>query len=135
MEKSVTSEVLTATYGSNPDVSSPVLFQLEGGDEECQIKRIVLSGSNSDSSEHDYLSLRLALFQDAPATADLQLEEAVIYSIAITNNSTTLINETTTVRVPRGWTLALYFVNPVALGAGETNYAYVNCQLNYKVLS
>ena len=135
MEKSITSELLTAAQAVNPDISLPVLFQLEGGDEECQIKRIVLSASLSDDSDDDYVSVRLALFQETPDITDLDLEEAIIYSMAVTNNSVTLINETTTVRVPRGWHLALYFVNPNSLGVGQSNSAFVNCQLNYKVLS
>ena len=135
MEKSINSEELVSTQAFDPDKSTPFLFQLEAGDEECQIKRIVLSGSMADTSQDDYISLRLALFQDTPSQADLDLEEAVIYSAVLCNNNVTLINETTTVRVPRGWHLALYFVNPNSLGMGQFNHAYVNCQLNYKVLS
>ena len=133
MEKKVLSDI--ETIPALLDQSPGHLFQLEGGSEECQIKRIVFSGSNLDDSDRDCVVLKFGLIQDN--TPDYNLEDIVIYSMLVTNNSTTLINETTTVRVPRGWYLTIWAetVGKIAMGAGTTCTANWNLQLNYKVLS
>ena len=133
MEKNVTSNDITIVGAVDPHVSLPHLIQLEGGDEECQIKRIVLSGTLDDAD--DWAVLKLGLYQEAPSLSDLLSDSPVIYSVGLCNNNVSMINETTTVRVPRGWTLAVWIFDPNNVGVGSTVKAYFNLQLNYKVLS
>ena len=133
MEKKVLSD--TEIIPALLDTSPGHLFQLEGGLEECQIKRIVFSGSNRDGSDNDCISLKFGLVQDN--TPDFNLEDIVIYSMLVTNNAVSLINETTTVRVPRGWYLVVWAetIAKINLGAGEQCVGDWHLQLNYKVLS
>ena len=137
MEKNIQTGAVVGIGAADDHFSAPIVFQLEGGTEECQIKRIVLSGVTKDAVDSEANSLRLGLFQEAPTTAsDLNLDEAVIYSIITTNNATTIVNETTTVRVPRGWYLALFGYSCTDLSSSSDTYTiFYNCQLNYKVLS
>ena len=109
------------------------MYQLEDGDEECQIKRIVLSATLDD--DDDYAVIKLGLFQDVPDINDLDLESAVIYSCIVTNNAVSMINETTTVRVPRGWHLAVWTYSHGTVGPTSSKNTDFNLQLNYKVLS
>ena len=133
MEKHLESD--TETLIQTLSASTGTLFQLESGSEECQIKRIVFSGTNRDASAKDSMVLKFGLVQDN--TPDLNLDDIVIYSMAVTNNSIGLINETTTVRVPRGWYLIVWAetIGKISLETGETCLVDWNLQLNYKVLS
>ena len=98
-------------------------MQLEGGDEECQIKRIVLSTASNNQCQ-----VKLGLFQDVPTIGSFSDDKA-IYSTVGNASAIGIINETTTVRVPRDWHLAV-MVDSIA------NVAFmVNLQLNYLVLS
>ena len=133
MEKFVASDSNTIVGAIDPNNSTPSLFQLEDGDEECQIKRIVLSATGADAD--DFSVVKLGLFQEVPGLADLDLESAVIYSCIVTNNAVSLINETTTVRVPRGWHLAVWAYSHDTVGVADTVRLDFNLQLNYKVLS
>ena len=123
------------TLAAASEISAPTIFQLENGAEECQIKRIVLSGVTQDAGDSEANALKLGLFQESPSISDLSLQDAVIYSIITTNNAVALINETTTVRVPRGWYLAVWAESPISQGTGDAFQVFFNCQLNYKVLS
>ncbi len=101
-------------------------FQLEGGEEECQIKRIVLSGA----SEHVML-VQLALNDEAFTAVGQFTDERVIYSFVCTGPQ--LLNETTTIRVVRGDHLGIRIAassdNPGATAV------WAESQLNYLVLS
>ena len=105
-----------------------VIFDLESGDEECQIKRIVWSGVAEGN-----FTFRFGLFQEAtPVIGDFLTNNgsAVIYTTCTRNQF--LINETTTVRVPRGWTLAVLTEHHAG---ANPEIAGFTLQLNYKVLS
>ena len=119
MEKHIDISVLPVT-ANNSVVDS---FQLEGGEEECQIKRIVLS-----CSEHGTTfgcRVKLGLFQKVPGITDFS-DDTVIYSYSFRNQQ--LINETTTVRVPQGWYIGILMTNnDPALDADTSRLI----QLNY----
>ena len=119
MEKNV------AYHQGTSNAGAPVLhtWQLENGDEECQIKRIVLSMASGAQAR-----IRLGLFQDTPTIADFS-QDKVIYSFVTAEDSNALINETTTIRVPRSWHLAMI------IDSLNSNSFFANCQLNYLVLS
>ena len=119
MEKDV------AYHQGTSNAGAPVLhsWQLENGDEECQIKRIVLSMASGAQAR-----IRLALFQDTPTIAEFT-NDKTIYSFVTAADGNGLINETTTIRVPRSWHLAI-LVDSLA-----SNSFFANCQLNYLVLS
>ena len=103
MEKSITPGYLALASGSNQIAT----WQLEGGLEECQIKRIVFSG-NELGSEYG-VTMKLGLFQKAPSTTADFTDDTVIYAMSFRNQQ--LINETTTVRVPQGWHIGLWIQN------------------------
>ena len=119
MEKEVQISLASTALGA------PALFtwQLEGGDEECQIKRIVLS-----TAANNQCMVKLGLFQDTPTTATFDAEKVLYISVG-NAGAVGIINETTTVRVPRGWHLAIQVDSTVACDSTVT------CQLNYLVLS
>ena len=96
-------------------------FQLENGEEECQVKRIVLSVC----TELLPIQVKLGLFQKLPTSPGDFTDDTVIYSYVTRNQW--VLNETTTVRVPQGWYLAVQLLN--ANGAGQD--ASMNCQVNY----
>ena len=123
MEKSI-----QENFGSTPSPTGADFwsYQLEGGQEECQIKRIVASLAISSSSE--LAQFKLGLFQDAPSSAADFTDDKIIYSFAATTGQQ-MINETTTVRVPRGW-----HIGALVFGVTTTSY-FSNVQLNYLVLS
>ena len=108
---------------SNAGAPSLTSWTLENGDEECQIKRIVLSIASQAQCR-----IRLALFQDTPTISTFS-DDKVIYSMCSGVDSNALINETTTIRVPRGWHLAML------VDSLSSNSFFANCQLNYLVLS
>ena len=98
------------------------VFQLEGGEEECQIKRLVLSASELNSDFGGKLTL--GLFQKTPTIADFT-DDVIIYTFAYRNQA--LLNETTTVRVPQGWFIGLLTEN-----AGTTPGNFQSSvQINY----
>ena len=132
MEKQITSGARTGATGSEQIVGS---FQLENGDEECQIKRLVLSASKLPTSAPGLCQLRFGLFQEQPTQVTDFIESATIYSYIFDSGTPQILNETTTVRVPRGWYLGYIFNNLIAVQPSETLQVGFNFQLNYKVLS
>ena len=115
--------------GSSPNLNAGSTdlysFQLEGGDEECQIKRIVLSLGNLDAVG----MVKLALNDEAFTNVNQFSDDRVLYTFESSGSG--IINETTTVRVPRGWFLGIQVTNrttaPMPYG--------MSCQLNYLVIS
>ena len=133
MEKHIEYNNKSGTAGSETIVGS---FQLEGGDEECQIKRLVLSAAKLPLSAAGPGQLRFGLFQEQPTQVTDFVESATIYSFLIGDGgSPQILNETTTVRVPRGWYLGYIFSNSVAVQPAEQLFVSFNLQCNYKVLS
>ena len=118
--------IVTAHSALSAGLSIVIPYQLEQGDEECQIKRLVISGNFDEPC-----LIQLGLFQDTPDAGDFSADDgsATIYSVM--NKGRFLLNETTTVRVPRNWHLAVKVHN---YGVGTTNYQFC-VQNNYKVLS
>ena len=119
----------------NPQVANLVppggnnlsVIQLEGGDEECQIKRIVFSGATTGA----HVSFQIGLFQDVPVAADFASNNGSAVFYAAVGAQQVLINETTTIRVPRDWYIGILGTN---LGVVATDIS-IFTQLNYKVLS
>ena len=105
-----------------PGGESISAWQLENGEEECQVKRIVLSATAAT----DAIQVKIGLFQKLPTAGSDFSDDTVIYSFAMRNQM--LINETTTVRVPQGWFLAVLLLNPASSNAQEISF---NCQINY----
>ena len=101
-------------------------FNLEGGEEECQIKRICWSTAGNNQG-----FLKLGLFQDLPTAIGDFTDDKIIYGTVCNAGAVGIINETTTVRVPRNWTLAIAVIND---GGAALDYRSI-CQLNYLVLS
>ena len=121
MEKHVVTRSVINIAAGGTDVHS---FVLEGGEEECQIKRIVLSGTEL-TSEYG-VTLKVGLFQKQPtALADFS-DDTIIYSYTYRNQQ--LLNETTTVRVPQGWYIGTLLVNNDPANIAKCS---VNLQLNY----
>ena len=122
MEKHVELAAGSVALGAPPALYT---FQLENGDEECQIKRLCLSIAANNQCRYAF-----GLFQDTPSVIAFT-DDKVIYSFCGNAGAVGLINETTTVRVPRGWHLAVMVTNQ---GSGAVDFT-VNTQLNYLVLS
>ena len=101
-------------------------FQLEGGDEECQIKRLCISASSADP-----IFVSVALADEAFAAVGDFTDNRLLYTF--TSTGPLVINETTTIRVPRGHYLGI-LVTAAASNPGVTQ-ANVVCQTNYLVLS
>jgi len=101
-------------------------FQLENGEEECQIKRMVLSVAC-----HSNCVVEWGLFgpnTTTPTSADFIADVNIA---AFAAASQTLLDRTTTIRVPRDWTLGVKITN---LDQIATSAAL--CTLfHYKVLS
>ena len=100
--------------------------QLEGGDEECQIKRLCISAA----SEH-IIFVTVALADEAFTGAADFTDNRILYTFVSTGPM--VINETTTIRVPRGHHLGIN-VSTASGNPGATQ-ADVVCQVNYLVLS
>ena len=99
-------------------------LQLESGDEECQIKRLVLSGAC-----HANCTVEWALFQEpAPVSADFTSEPNIAAFALASQN---IIDRTTTIRVPRGWTLGIKIINQDII----PTTALICTVFHYKVLS
>ena len=103
-------------------------FQLESGDEECQVKRLVLS----QSVQGQVTLVKWGLFQEAPTVAGDFSNETLFAAFTCRNQM--LIDRTTTMRVPRGWHIGIYVQN---LSTDTTVPAGVHTStfLHYKVLS
>ena len=116
----------SAPLGSG--ASTVYSYQLEGGDEECQVKRLVLSCSMPGVS----IICKWGLFQEEPTTyADFTNETLFATAIAA---SQFLIDRTTTMRVPRGWWIGLMVQN-LDTNTAAPRGAHPVTFLHYKVLS
>ena len=103
-------------------------WTLEGGDEECQIKRMVLSANVTGSSTAS-LTFEWGLFQEPnPAAGDFTNETSIAAFVA---GSGVLLDRTTTIRVPRGWEIGLIVTNPTP---NALQFQAISL-LHYKVLS
>ena len=125
MEKSVQNGYESGIGGGTPTRVIPI--QLDGGEVEAQVKRIMLSFGETGSKT---AAFKLGLFQFTPSVADFNNDEAIVISGAIGNQFNH--NETITMRVPKDWYVALLLeqLDP----AGTSNLTY-SLQLNYKVLN
>ena len=100
-------------------------FDLEGGEEECQIKRIVLSTAANGNHACEW-----GLFQEpGPVSADFTNKTSIAAYCARAQG---MIDRTTTIRVPRGWTLGVKLTN---MNQNDSYDAAICTNLHYKVLS
>ena len=97
-------------------------FQLEGGDEECQVKRLVLSAASDQNCQYE-------LYLGDEAMAGPQPIQRLISNFV--SNGSGMINQTTTIRVPRDWHLLVRVTN---VGGVPGSFAG-QVTLHYKVLS
>ena len=102
-------------------------YQLDGGEVEAQVKRIMLSFGAEGTNLGTY---QLGLFQKNPTAASDFDDETVVISGAIGQQYAH--NETITMRVPKDWYVALVITNSSSTNALDVVY---NLQLNYKVLN
>ncbi len=103
-------------------------FQLENGDEECQVKRLVLSAAMPGVMS----LIKWGLFQEQPATpADFTNETLFATACAA---SQFLLDRTTTMRIPRGWWIGVLVQN-VDTNSASPRGIFDNTFLHYKVLS
>ncbi len=124
MEKFVFQGVRSISSNSNEILA----FQLDQGEVEAQIKRIMLSMGESGSSKQ--AAFRLGLFQKLPTTlADFD-DETTVISGAVGNQC--WHNETITARCPKEWYVGLLIVNYDGATSSDLT---INLQLNYKVLN
>ena len=123
MEKFVDQDKNTVPGGTGNYTTS---FQIDGGEVEAQVKRIMLSLAESVNKE---CTFKLGLFQFQPAATDFNQDEAIVLSGAIGNQFAH--NETITMRVPKDWYIGLQLVN---FGVAATDVTY-SLQMNYKVLN
>ena len=125
MEKFV-NQGLSSTAAASNDIFS---FQLDGGEVEAQVKRIMLSFGAAGATK--LAGFKLGLFQFQPTTlAQFDEDETCVISGAIGNQF--VHNETITMRVPKDWYIGLVIVNYDGANAFE---CVRNLQLNYKVLN
>ena len=124
MEKFVFQGVRNVGAGSNVILT----FQLDQGEVEAQIKRIMLSMGESGASKQ--AAFRLGLFQKLPTTSADFDDETTVISGAVGNQC--WHNETITARCPKDWYIGLILVN---YDGASTSDLTVNLQLNYKVLN
>ena len=113
-----------------PAASSVIFpYQLDGGEVEAQVKRIMLSLAQSGGTSSDF-QFKLGLFQFVPSAADFTQDEAIVISGVVGNQC--WHNETITMRVPKDWFVALQITNANPANARDCVYSL---QLNYKVLN
>ena len=105
-----------ASPGSNVTAT-----QLETGEEECQIKRLVISMTTAEAA----CKFKVGLFQKPPTSADFT-DDTIIYSFIGKNQ--VWLNETTTVRVPQGWYVAILTQNPATSPVQDIG---AHVQINY----
>ena len=101
-------------------------WQLDQGEVEAQVKRIMLSFS-SDSTK--LVAYQLGLFQFTPDLAAFNEDEAIVLSGVIGEQYAH--NETITMRVPKDWWVGVKIHN---WAANPSNVA-LSLQMNYKVLN
>ena len=126
MEKAVVNGTTTVS-GATPAVIAQAI-QLDGGEVEAQVKRIMLSlGAYSGDQS---AAFKLGLFQFQPTVANFNEDEAIVISGAVGNQC--WHNETITMRVPKDWYVSLLVEQRDATKTTELTYSL---QLNYKVLN
>ena len=103
-------------------------FQLEGGDEECQVKRLLLSAAMPGVMA----VIKGGLFQEQPLGAADFTDETLFASACAASQF--LIDRTTTMRVPRGWYIGVLVQN-VDTNTSAPRGIYDTTFLHYKVLS
>ena len=126
MEKSVTNGRITTLDGANPTALIPI--QLDGGEVEAQVKRIMLSAAADSGTKS--VAFKLGLFQFNPTVANFNEDEAIVLSGAIGNQFAH--NETITMRVPKDWYIGLLLEQ---LDLSSTTSITFSMQFNYKVLN
>ena len=127
MEKQVVNGRQTGLGGGSPAIIVQAI-QLDSGEVEAQVKRIMFSASN-DSGQRS-TAFKLGLFQFTPTIANFNEDEAIVISGAI--GTQCWHNETITMRVPKDWYIGLLLEQ---LDPGGTSDVTYNLQLNYKVLN
>ena len=123
MEK-LQSEAVTTIPATSFDLKT---FQIDNGEVEAQVKRIMLSFGADPGS--NLCVFQLGLFQKQPTAATDFDDETVVISGAIGNQC--WHNETITMRVPKDWYIGLLTTNFASSSANLCS----NLQLNYKVLN
>ncbi len=103
-----------------------IAHQLDGGEVEAQVKRIMLSVSTKESVLGTF---KLGLFQFAPSAANFNEDEAIVISGAIGNQFSH--NATITMRVPKDWYIGVQYIN---FDTADKTFTH-SLQLNYKVLN
>ena len=126
MEKSVVNGRSGSIGGGTPAIIVQSL-QLDGGEVEAQVKRIMMSFAESGGKS---CAFKLGLFQFAPTVANFNEDEAIVLSGAIGNQFSH--NETITMRVPKDWYLGLLLEQLDPAGISDITYSM---QFNYKVLN
>ena len=104
-----------------------VAHQLDGGEVEAQVKRIMFSAGATGTGEMS--TFKLGLFQFAPSASNFNEDEAIVISGAIGNQC--WHNETITMRVPKDWYIGVQLINFDTSDRTVTH----SLQLNYKVLN
>ncbi len=103
-----------------------IAHQLDGGEVEAQVKRIMLSASETAGRK---CTFKLGLFQFAPSASNFNEDEAIVISGAVGNQFAH--NETITMRVPKDWYIGVQWINFDTSDRTVTH----SLQLNYKVLN
>ena len=127
MEKQVVNGRQSGVGGATPAIIVQSI-QLDGGEVEAQVKRIMLSLATDSGSKS--AAFKLGLFQFTPTVANFNEDEAIVLSGAIGNQFAH--NETITMRVPKDWYVALLLEQLDPGGSSDLTYSL---QLNYKVLN
>ena len=122
MEKFVSQQSTLVPAAGNAIVS----HQLDGGEVEAQVKRIMLSAAETTSR---LCTFKLGLFQFAPSASNFNEDEAIVISGAIGNQC--WHNETITMRVPKDWYIGVQWINFDTSPRTVIN----SLQMNYKVLN
>ena len=104
-----------------------IAHQLDGGEVEAQVKRIMFSAGATGTGEA--ATFKLGLFQFTPTATHFNEDEAIVISGAIGNQC--WHNETITMRVPKDWYIGVQLINFATSDQTVTH----NLQLNYKVLN
>ena len=97
-------------------------FQLEGGDEECQIKRLHISVASDRA-------VQVELYLGDEAMAGAQPIQRLLLNFVCTGAQQ--VDRTTAIRVPRDWHLLARITNLT----GNNGEACLQSTVHYKVLS
>ena len=103
-------------------------YQLDGGEVEAQVKRIMFSAGESGISRSAVF--KIGLFQFSPTAGNFNEPEAIVISGALGNQFNH--NETITMRVPKDYFIGLIITNQSNADVAVINYSL---QMNYKVLN